>query len=253
MPPNDLSHEGPRAANRRYDPESPVTGPEREVSVHHHPVVIPNVRSVLRHAVPNVVEGKIIPLLLFVGFLELVGTMWALLVALVWSVATIGYRIASGRRVPGLIVLSAIALGARTIAAVLTGSMVVYFLQPTVTTVFVGVAFLVSVPMGNPLASRLAYDLLPFDDDTKAHPLVKQFFVRLSLFWALTSLVNASITVWLLLTQSTTTFVLVKSVLGPATGIITIGTMLGWFRFTLARNGTPVVWGSNRPTLPAAA
>lgn len=220
--------------------------------MHHHPVVVPNLFAVVRHAVPNVVEGKIVPLLLFVGFLELIGTMWALLVAFTWSVATILYRVATRRRVPGLIVLSATALGARTIAGLLTGSMVVYFLQPTVTTVFVGVAFLVSVPLDRPLARKLAYDLLPFDDQTKAHPLVQQFFVRLSLFWAVTSLVNASITVWLLLTQSTTTFVLVKSVLGPATGIVTIGTMLGWFRLTLARHGTPIVWsGVRRP--PAIA
>ena len=123
------------------------------------------------------------------------------------------------------------------------------------TTVFVGVAFLVSVPMGKPLARKLAYDVLPFDDRTKAHPLVQDFFTRLSLFWALTSLINASITVWLLLTQSTTTFVLVKSVLGPATGIVTIGTMLGWFRLKLARHGTPIVWGGTPvPSVaPAAA
>ena len=221
--------------------------------MHHHPVVVPNIRAVARHAIPNVVEGKIVPLLLFIGFLELVGTMWALMVAFLWSLATIAYRVATRRRVPGLIILSAVALGARTIAGILTGSMVVYFLQPTVTTVFVGIAFLVSVPMRRPLARKLAYDLLPFDDATKAHPLVQLFFVRLSLFWALTSLVNAGITVWLLLTQSTTTFVLVKSVLGPATGIITIGTMLAWFRLTLARHGTPIVWGTRRAVAAAAA
>ena len=66
--------------------------------------------------------------------------------------------------------------------------------------------------------------------------------MRLSLFWAFTSLVNASITVWLLLTQSTTTFVVVKSVLGPITGTVTIGAMAIWFWFTLSRSGTRVVW-----------
>lgn len=222
--------------------------------MNHPPVIVPNIRAVARHAVPNIVEGKLVPLVLFVVFLEFVGTMWALVMAFVWMLATIAYRVATRRRVPGLVVLSAVALGARTIAGILTGSMVVYFLQPTVTTVFVGIAFLVSVPMGRPLARKLAYDVLPFDDATKAHPLVEQFFVRLSLFWALTSLVNAGITVWLLLTQSTTTFVLVKSVLGPATGIITIGSMLGWFRLTLARHGTPIVWGArSRDAVPAAA
>lgn len=217
----------------------------------HPPVVIPNVRAVVRHALPNVIEGKFVPFLLFVGFLELVGTIWALLVALVWSLGAIAFRTATGRRVPGLIVLSAAALAARTIAAVATGSMVVYFLQPTITTVFVGFAFLLSVPLGNPLARKLAYDLLPFDDETKAHPLVQQFFVRLSLFWAFTSLVNASITIWLLLTQSTMTFVLVKSVLGPATGAVTVGLMLGWFWYSITRSGTSIVWAKH--TTSAAA
>jgi hypothetical protein len=219
----------------------------------HRPVVIPHIGSVVRHALPNVIEGKLIPLVLFVGFLELVSTVWALLVALAWSLGAIAFRMATGRRVPGLIVLSAAALAARTIAAIATGSMVVYFLQPTITTVFVGVAFLTSVPLGSPLARKLAYDVFPFDDDTKSHPLVEQFFVRLSLFWALTSLLNASVTIWLLLTQSTTTFVLVKSVLGPATGAFTIGTMLCWFRFTLARSGTRIVWGAGREPAVAIA
>ncbi len=206
------------------------------------PVVVPSIRAVARHAIPNVVEGKIVPLLLFIGFLELIGTMWALMVAFLWSVVTITYRVATHRRVPGLIILSAIALGARTIAALLTGSMVIYFLQPTVTTVVVGAVFLISIPLGNPLAQKLAYDVFPFDDATKSHPLVRQFFVRLSVLWSFTSLVNASITIWLLFTQSTTTFVLAKAVLGPTTGVVTVGTMFLWFRLNLARSDTRLIW-----------
>ncbi len=208
----------------------------------HDPVVIPNVRAVIRHALPNVIEGKVIPLLLFVGFLELLGTVWALLVALGWSLVTIGFRTATGRRVPGLIVLSTAALIAKTIATLATGSMVIYFLQPTVTTVVVGAVFLISIPLGNPLAQKLAYDVFPFDDATKSHPLVRQFFVRLSVLWSFTSLVNASITIWLLFTQSTTTFVLAKAVLGPTTGVVTVGTMFLWFRLNLARSDTRLIW-----------
>lgn len=208
----------------------------------HHPVVIPNVRSVARHAVPKVIEGKLIPLVLFVGFLEVFGNLWALMIALTWSLGTIAFRVATGRRVPGLIVLSAAALIGKTIAAVVTGSMLVYFLQPTVTTVIVGITFLVSVPMKNPLAQRLACDVFPFEDNTRSHPLMQQFFVRLSVLWSFTSLVNATVTVWLLLTQSITTFVLIKSVLGPATGVVTVASMFLWLRLDLLRSGTPLVW-----------
>lgn len=217
----------------------------------HHPIVIPNIRKVVRHALPNIVEGKLVPLVLFIGFLELVGTLSALLIALSWSVVTVGYRYATGRRVPGLIVLSTVALSARTIAAIATGSMVIYFLQPTITTVLVGLAFMVSVPLRRPLAQKLAYDVFPFDEATKAHPQVRQFFVRLSLIWSVTSLVNASITVWLLMSQSTTTFVLVKSVLGPSTAVVTISIAAIWFRFTILRTGTKLVWQTAGSPMPA--
>ena len=116
-------------------------------------IVIPNVRAVVRHALPNVIEGKVIPLVLFVSFLELVGTVSALLVALTWSLGTVGFRKATRRRVPGLVVLSTAALVAKTIAALVTGSMVVYFLQPTVTTVVVGVTFLAAASLSQRLGS----------------------------------------------------------------------------------------------------
>jgi hypothetical protein len=206
-------------------------------------VVIPSVRAVARHALPNVIEGKIIPLLLFVGFLEALGTAWALVVALGWSLGSVVCRTVSGRRVPGIVLINTAALIAKTVVALATGSLFVYFLQPTVTTVVIGLAFLVSVAFGAPLAQRLAYDIFPFDEATKAHPLVRRFFVRLSVFWSFTSLINASITIWLLLSQTTTTFVMVKAALGPTTGIVTVGAMFAWFRWELARSDTELIWG----------
>jgi hypothetical protein len=220
----------------------------------HHPIVVPNVRDALRHALPNIIEGKLVPVVLFVGLLELTGATWALLAALAWALGSMGYRRATGRRVPGLVVLSTVTLTARTIAALASGSMIVYFLQPTITTVLVGLAFMVSVVVGTPLAMRLACDVLPFDDATREHPIVHRFFVRLSAVWAVTSLINASITVWLLFTQSTTTFVLVKSVLGPATAAVTIAIGLVVLRLMVARTGTKLVWAPpSRQRGPAPA
>jgi intracellular septation protein A len=193
-------------------------------------------RDIVRHALPNVIEARLIPLVLFVGFLEALGTLPALLIALAWSLATVAYRLSSGRRVPGLIVISSLALSARTVATLLTGSMVVYFIQPTISTILIGCAFLASLRYGRPLAERLANDFVPLDDATKSHPLVQRFFVRLSLLWALTSLVNAAITIWLLMTQSTTTFMLVKSAMGPVFGVISIGSCLWWFQRAAARS-----------------
>ncbi len=204
---------------------------------------VPDLWTVARRAVPSFVEGKLIPVLLFVGFLRVAGTLGALLVALGWSLVTVAYRVARRQRVPGLVVLSAVGLTARTIAAVATGSLVVYFLQPTITTALVGLVFLGSVPAGKPLAERLAHDFVPFVRETAEHPHLRRFFARVSLLWAATSLANAAITLWLLLTQSATTFVLVKSFLGPVTTTVTIALAVVWFRRSMTRHGIRVAWG----------
>lgn len=204
-------------------------------------IVIPRMRDIARHALPNIVEGRLVPLVLFIGFLEAMGTLSALLIALAYSLSSLLFRMSTGRRVPGLIVLSSVALTARTIATIVTGSMVVYFIQPTISTILIAGAFLVSVGMGRPLAQRLADDIVPLDDATKEHPLVRRFFVILSLLWSLTSLVNAVITIWLLLSQGTTTFMVVKSAMGPVFGVVTIGSALLWFQHAASRTDLRVV------------
>lgn len=183
------------------------------------------------------IEGKLVPLAVFLAFLEFVGESGAVLAALAWTLGCIGFRIKRGQRVPGLVVLAAIGLTARSVIAIVSGSMFAYLLQPTVSTAFVAVALAVSVVVGQPLAARLAHDLCPFDEHTSNHPHVRSFFTRLTVLWAVTSSVNAAITLWLLLTQSTATFVLVKSFLGPVTTFVTLTIGITWFRFTARAQG----------------
>lgn len=211
----------------------------------HRPLVIPGPRAIIRHALPNVIEGKVIPLVLFLGFLDLAGMTGALITALGWSVAVITYRLATGRTIPGLVLLSTIGLAAKTVLALATGSVVVYFLQPTISTALVGLAFLFSVPMGKPLAEKLAKDFCPFDAETESHPMLRLFFLRLSLLWAFTSLLNAGLTLWLLFTQPITTFVVVKSFLGPSFTAATLLVAAVWFRRRMRREGLDLSFGSS--------
>ena len=203
---------------------------------------IPHWRTVLRHALPNVVEGKVVPILLFLGLFELVGVTAALVGALTWSVLALGRRYLLRKRVTGLLVFTTVTLGARTVAALLTGSLIVYFLQPTITTALVGAAFVVSVLLGRPLVERLVLDFVPIDDQSRAHPTLQRFFRQVTLWWAFTSAVNFGITLWLLLSRSPTTFVVVKSFLGPATTTVTFAVAFVWFRRLMARAGTRVVF-----------
>lgn len=205
-------------------------------------LLIPHWRTVLRHSMPNVIEGKVVPIVLFLGLLQVAGVTPALLGALAWSLLALGRRYLLRKRVTGLLVLTTVGLGARTIAALLTGSLLIYFLQPTITTALVGAAFVVSVLLGRPLAERLVLDFVPIDDQTRSHPTLQRFFRQVTLWWGFTSGVNFAITLWLLLNQSPTTFVVVKSFLGPATTTVTFVVAFVWFRSLMARSGTRVAF-----------
>lgn len=217
----------------------------------HPPLVIPGPLAVLRHSWLTVLEGKVIPLVIFVGALELIGVTGGLLAALAWSLAAVVYRVATGRAVSGLLVIGTLGLAVRTAFALVTGSLLVYFLQPTVSTALVGVAFLVSIPMGKPLAERLAHDFCPFDAETAEHPMLRLFFLRLSMLWAFTSLLNAGLTLWLMLTQPVSTFVVIKSFLGPSFTAATVVIVVLWFRVKMRRAGLDLKFGSTM-TMSAA-
>ncbi len=212
-------------------------------------LTVPHWRTILRHALPNIVEGKLLPAAVFILLLQVSGSTLAVLGALGWALSAMGVRVVRKRRIPLLLWLTTLALMIRTIAALATGSLVVYFLQPTFSTWVVGAAFIVSVPLGRPLAERVAMDFFPLDSDARDHPMMRRFFRDVSLWWGFTSMINFAITLWLLLSHSPTTFVLVKSFLGPVTTAVTLATALVWLRSLMRRSGTQVVFAPHRAAL----
>lgn len=196
---------------------------------------LPRLRVLARHALPRLIEGTIVPLALFYGALALVGVWGALLIALAWCYCALGWRFLRGHRIPGLLAIGALGLTARTVIAFASGSIFMYFLQPTLTTLAVGAAFLVSVPAGRPLAERLAVDFFPLPEHLLAQPTIRRVFVRITLLWALVNVVNAAATVWLLVTQPIGVYLLGKTVvsMGVMAAAITLSTV--WFRRTLRR------------------
>jgi hypothetical protein len=205
-------------------------------------VVIPRLSSLARHAGSHIVEATIIPLILFYTGMWLLGLWGALLVGLCWSYVAIGRRLVTRQRVPGLLVLGAFGLTARTAVAFATHSVLIYFLQPTLTTVVIAGVFLLSVPTGRPMAERLAADFCPLPTLFLAHPGVRSFFIRLTLLWTFVQLANAAITIGLIVTQPVTTLVWAKSVSsGIMTGgAIVLSTML--FKRSMRKHGITVVW-----------
>ena len=107
--------------------------------------------------------------------------------------------------------LGVVGLTARTVVAALSGSVFVYFLQPTLTTVLIAGVFLPSVPAGRPLAERLAGDFCPLPATFMARPPVRRFFARITVLWAFVQLTNAALSIWLLATQPVGTYVLART------------------------------------------
>ncbi|MCZ7528962.1 MAG: DUF3159 domain-containing protein [Acidimicrobiia bacterium] len=209
---------------------------------------IPKLRTLARHSLPNIIEGTLVPVAVFLLTLRFLGVWGAVTAGLVWAYGNIFRRVVTGRRVPGILVLGALTLTARTLLAASTGSTFVYFLQPTLGTALVATAFLVSVPLGRPLAQRLAADFCPIPADVLADVRVRRFFLRISLLWAFTQFANAGITIWLLLSQSVGTYVVAKTLLSMTLtgGAIAVSAL--YFHRSMTRHGI-----LRRRTVPVAA
>ena len=201
---------------------------------------IPDLRTVARHAVPRVIESTVIPLGLFLLGLRVIGLWGAMAAGLVWVYFAIGARFALRRRVPGILMISALTLTARTTIALLSHSVVVYFLQPSLATTLVAAAFLFSVPLDRPLAGRLAADFCPLPVEMHANTHVRRFFRQISLLWAFAQLLNAGLTIWLLFSQSLATFVVLRSAVSMSVTVTAIVASALWFKRSMARHGIEV-------------
>jgi intracellular septation protein A len=189
-----------------------------------------------------VIEGVLIPLALFLIGLRVVGVWGAMTIGLVWAYGLIGARLFMRRRIPGILLLGTVTLTARTVIALSAHSITLYFLQPSLGSVLIAGAFLVSVLVDRPLAARLAGDFCPLSTELHANVHVRRFFRQISLLWAFAQAANAGVTIWLLFSQSIGTFVVLRSVVSLGVTVLAILASSLWFRTSMSRNGIDVIW-----------
>jgi hypothetical protein len=198
---------------------------------------IPRVTAMVRHAVPRLIEGTAIPFVLFVVVLDAFGLTSAVVAGLAWSYGAVVRRVVTRRAVPGVIVLGAAAITVKSAIMLGTGSTLVYFLQPALGTAVVGAAFLISVPLGAPLAGRLARDFCPIPDDVLNHHHMRRFFVQISLLWAVAQLAAAAVGSWIVFTQSTAVIALARPMASWGITAAAIAASTGWFFWSMRRHG----------------
>jgi hypothetical protein len=186
------------------------------------------------------------PLVLFYLVLLMAGFRGALIAALAWSYLALGRRLKRGERVSTLLLLGTALLTIRTVVSFITGSAFLYFAQPTAGTVVISLVLFGSAAIGRPFTQRFARDFCPIDPELFARPLVRRFFIRISVLWATVLMLNAGIVLWLLVSSSLRAFVLERTAVTWGLTAVAIFFSITRFIAAMRRDGITVEWGRNR-------
>jgi hypothetical protein len=197
------------------------------------PYLIPRLGGLLRHAAPRVIEGFVAPVGVFLLALHFLNVLGAVVAGLGFAYAAIACRLVGRRPVPGVVLLGAATITARSAVALATGSTFLYFLQPMLGTALVATAFLASAMTSRPLAGRLARDFCPIPEHVASAAPMRRFFVQITLLWAATELVIAAVALALLLSQSVGVFVVARTVSSLAITGLAIVASVRWFQRTM--------------------
>jgi len=172
----------------------------------------PSIRSILGRLGTSLLVAVVAPGLVFYLALTTWNVTVAVVLALVWTYAAIAWRWATKRPMSGLLALTVAVMTAKTAFTLMTGNTFVYFFQPVITDSVVAALFLGSLLTARPLVSRLAPDFYPMSHDVAMRPRIRRLFRQLTLVWAFVILAKGVVTLLLLLSQSTVTFVLLKNI-----------------------------------------
>jgi hypothetical protein len=223
---------------------TPAT-PDEDVEAPHRPSLV----AVIKRVSLSLLIAVIIPAVVFYGVFVLAGVWTAIIAALVWSYGAIVWRAVTRRRTSGLLILAAILLTGRTLLSVLADSTWLYFLQPVISDGVVAGLFLLSLASARPMVARLAGDFYPMDHELAARPRIRRLFWHLTMLWAVLGLAKATMTLWLLQSQSLETFILVKSVSMLAINLLAAVATIGLAALVARKEG---LMGSTR-LVPVAA
>ena len=191
----------------------------------------------LRQAARHLFEVVLAPLGLFYLLLTLTNFTGGLLAALAWALAAVARRALTRSPIPAVLWLSTGLLVVRTAIGYATGSVFLYFLQPTLQNFLIAFVLLATVRLRRPLIARLADDFCAFPAALTSNLRVQRFFRRVSLLWALVFLTNGTATLWVLARATLGNFLMVTTA-GSFT-LVGVGAVVSllWFRRELRGEG----------------
>jgi uncharacterized membrane protein len=222
-----------------------MTGPAQVID-------LPEWRPVVRQVFTTVTLLSALPMGVFYVALSLWGPRAAALATVCLYYGVLLLKVLRRKPILAAALLTAGLLSLRTVIMFLTGSAFVYFLQPVAGTVALATVIAASAFAGRPVLDRLAHEFCPFPAVLSARLREQRFFARVSAVWAVTYLVNAVGTIWLLRSMSVGGFVVLKSVLGPALTTTAVAASLLYFQLAMRRQHVHVRWRQRAAPTSAA-
>ncbi len=195
----------------------------------------PSIKAIVRRVAVSLLLACVIPAVMFYVALVTINISAAVITALTWLYVAMVWRWATKRPLSGLLILTGALLTIRTAITLSTGDTFIYFFQPVVSDGVVAVVLLVSLATARPVVARLAADFYPMDRDVAVRPPVRRLFWRLTLMWALVSLIKGSVSFWLLLSQSLVDFVLIKNIMVVSLTVLAVAVTV-WAATLVARS-----------------
>jgi hypothetical protein len=165
-------------------------------------------------AVPAITVATVIPLGLFYGVSWLAGMRAGIIASLVWAWAMLLRQMVGGRKLSGLLILTAATLSIRCVTWVVHQSTFTYFAVPVAETVAMSALFIATLILGKPLLVSLARDFVPSLGDHLAREKYRPLVRRLSCVWGLVYLGSAASSALLLTTQNLHLFLLLHQLSG---------------------------------------
>jgi len=207
-----------------------VRGPARAVAQEEE-LTAPAFLDVFRAGAPGLLREGLLPLGAFYAGLRLGDLTAAIVASAAASLLIYLYERRAGRE--GLLVRLSLAFVAVQAAVGLAAhSVTVYLAQPVLLAAVWGLAFLLSIPLGRPLAGALACAWYPFPRWFRETPEFRRVFGLVSLVWAGYFLGRSALRLAMLLRGSLESFVVVTFVTGTPVMLL----LLAWsIRYSIRR------------------
>jgi hypothetical protein len=137
---------------------------------------MPGWRPIARRVVTTLVTVSLLPMAVFYISLSLFGLRIAALAAVGLCYAGLLLALARGKPVLAAALLTAGLLSVRAVVMFLTGSALIYFLQPVAGTLAVATFIGVTALVGRPVLDRLAHEFCPFPPEMSSRLRQARFF-----------------------------------------------------------------------------